>query len=308
MVLHTTFAGLNVSTTGGTTYDAVGAANFFPTGDIEIQTRGGTLPQLIGFDAMMGDTTPIGAGSVNYDFFDFRCNTWPSADYVHFRPMKGAYSAAAKSLYGCGDGQPIWNLPGVQMDHDADWDVRVNSTTASMTVVGALYLSYGQRYPYKGGQLVTRTIDFAGGTDGAYPAEGTKDTVTDLDPRYIYRVAGVQVSNVENQKHIGIYITSSSNNTTIGTLHGSVTDTTYHAMMLPVWLPHDSILIAGNETVAVGSFSEVAQNPTAEIFFEKYGKVGEAIGSKAPRVTGVPKTGAFGKGGIGSILQGLRGA
>lgn len=321
MVLHTTFAGLNLGTTGGTTYDSVGSVNFFPSGDSEVQVRGGQLPRLIGWDNLSGDIVQIGAGSADYDFFRFGLNTWAAADYYQAHVMKTTNGAAAKFGNFVGDGQPIWNLPGAQLDQDADWDVRVNTTTASMTNMCALYLSYGPNvYPYKGGQIISRQVDFSGGADGAYPAYGTMDTITDLDPRIVYRLAGMQLGNVEDKEHIGMFVQSASNNTTVGALMGSWKATTYHPNSIPIWFPHDSIIFSGVETVSVGSFSEVAQNPTGYIFFEKYGTTGAAgtvgtlagtnnrIGTGVAGITGIGGTGSIGGGsmtGFGKLFGGM---
>jgi hypothetical protein len=292
MVLHTTFAGLKLASSGGTTYDTVSSTGFFPSGDAEIQMRGGGLPRLIGIDNMSSEIVQIGA-TTDYDHFNIRLNTWTNADYYHRHVMKTTNGAAAKYGNFVGDGQPHW-FPGIQLDQDADWDVRVNSTTASMSVVCALYLSYGGMLPYKGGQIVSRSVALAS-DDGAYPGFGTAATITDLDPRVTYRVAGIQLANVEDHDHIGVAVTSPSNNTYVGAVTGAWTATTFHVNSIPVWFPHDSILISGTETVSLYSFSDVAQKPTFTVFFEKYGSSGTAqaspmasfgTGLGAPAVTG----------------------
>jgi len=271
MVMHTTFAGLKLGTSGGTTYDVVGSSGFFPTGDSEVQVRGGGLPKLIGYDNLSSEIIQIGAAE-DYDHFRIGLNTWPTADYIHSHVMKSTNGAAAKFGNFIGDGQPKW-IPAIPLDQDADWDIRVNSTTASMTNIVALYLSYGAPIPAGGGQLVSRKCALAA-DDGAYPAYGTATTISDLDPRFNYRIAGMGLGNVEDHDAIGMFVQSPSNNTTVGALTGSWTATTFHPNSIPVWFPHDSIVVSGVETLTVGCFSDAAQKPTVYVYFEKVGGVG----------------------------------
>ncbi len=303
MVLHTTFSGLKLGTTGGTTYDTVSSTGFFPTGDSEIQTRGGGLPTLIGYDNLSSEIIQIGA-TTDYDHFKIGCNTWPQADYIHSHVLKSTNGAAAKYGNFCGNGQPIWMQKGIPMDQDADWDIRVNSTTASMTNVVALYLSYGNRIPMTGGQLVSRQVVLAS-DDGAYPAYGTAATISDLDPRFNYRVAGMQLGNVEDHDAIGMFLQSPSNNTTIGALTGSWTSTTFHPNSIPVWFPHDSIIVSGVETLTVGSFSDVAQKTSMYVYFEKI--TGAPRASKAALPPGGTQGLQRGGGGISGMLRSLGG-
>lgn len=306
MVLHTTFAGLKLASTGGTTYDTVTSTGYYPTGDSEIQVRGGGLPRLIGVDSYSGEETQIGA-TTNYDFVRIGCNTWPTADYITMHPFKQPNTEAKFGWSRAQGGQPLWMLPGRQMDQDADWEVRVNTTTASMSILAAMYLSYGTMYPYRGGDIVSRQVEFAS-DDGVYPATGTDATITDLDPRFIYRVHGIQLNNVEDKEHLCASVTSSSNTTRVGALLGSVTATTFHPNDCPVWFPHDSILISGVETVIISSSGSEAQKPNLTIFFEKYGGTsGAGIGgatAAVPRTTGTGGIGGFNLGGLGSALFG----
>ena len=307
MVLHTTFTGLKLGTTGGTTYDTVSSTGYFPTGDSEIQARGGGLPRLIGYDNLSSEIIQIGAVT-DYDHFKIGCNTWPQADYIYSHVMKSTNGAAAKFGSFCGTGQPVWMNPGIPMDQDADWDVRVNTTTASMTNICALYLSYGAQIKPQGGQLVSRQVVLAS-DDGAYPGYGTAATISDLDPRYNYRVAGMQLGNVEDHDAIGMFLQSPSNNTTVGALTGSWTATTFHPNSIPVWFPEDSIVVSGVETLTVGSFSDIAQKTSLYVYFEKLGGRGGSVkaATTPTRGTGGIMKGGGGMGGMGGLLRGLAG-
>ena len=302
MTMHTTFAGLNLATSGGTTWDDVATTGFYPTGDNEIQVRGGGTPKLIGLHSCTGEITQIGA-TTDYDRFKLQLNTWPAAHYMQWHPHI-EFQTAAK-FGGCYS--PIdWYLPGIPLEQDADWTLQVNSTTASMTMVAALYLSYGTAHPYRGGQIIGRMNDF--GTDaGVFPAFAGAETISDFDPRMTYRLAGIQLGNIEDQNSVAVTVTSSSNSTSVGALIPSATATTLHPDTTIKWFPHDSILVSGNETVTINASSQAAEKPTVYTFWEVYGGnaggTGGAIGaarSVGPSLTPT-RVGGQGFGGLFGI-------
>jgi len=300
MVLHTVIAG-TTSPTGSGTEDTLASTAFYPTGDNEVQERSKSLPTWIGFDSLTTEIVQIGAATIK-DYFRIGMNTWPTARYIKMNFLK-RFDTAAK--YGNMIQPGIWFPNPIPLDRDADWDIRVATTTANIDAHVLLHLSYGTKYPYKGGHLVTRALDFAA-DDAVAPNVGGAETVTDLDPRIQYRVAGIQLMNVEDQNHILTRVTSASNNTSIAAFGGSVTSTTYHPNTITQWFPHDSILVSGVETVTVDSGSIAAQKPSVAIIFEEYGGVG-SVGGGAGGAGAISPGGGFGNL-IGGLIGGAAGA
>lgn len=296
MVLHSFLAGLDLGSSGGTTWDDVGSTNYACTGDNEVQERGGVLPSLIGLWSWTSEQTQIGA-TTDYDRLKLQLNTWPAAHYIQWHPHV-EFGTAAK--HG-GKWQDVsWFNPGIPLDRDADWTLQVNSTTASMTVMANMFLSYGQRYPYKGGQIISRMNDFA--TDGAvWPSWAGGETINDLDPRVTYRLAGVQVGNTEDQPVYGVQITSPSNNTKVQIACPSIADTTFHCYPNIVWLPYDSILVSGVETVTIDATVDAVTKPTVYTFWEVYGGTGSTLPASQTAAGGLQAGGGFG--GLSSLFM-----
>lgn len=299
MVLHSVLAHSNLGTTGSGTEDTPAAAGFSPTGDNEAQDRGAGFgkPSFVGFDAFTSEIVKIGATSLK-DYFKIGNNCWTQAQYIKMMFLKH-FDTAAKYGNMLGTGQPIWFEKPIPLAEDSDWDIKVASTTASMTAALMLYLRYGATLPYKGGQLISRLVTFTADDATSFKAG---PAITDLDPRVNYRVAGLQLAGVEDQNHLAVRVTSASNKTYVGALLGSVTATTFHPNSMPVWFPYDSILIKGVESLIVESQSQVAQKPNVIVILEEYG--GSGVGS----AEGMPGASAAGGGDLlGTIMDAFSG-
>lgn len=271
MTLHSVLASSVLGTTGSGTEDTLAAAGFSPTGDNEAQDRGAGYgkPSLVGIDSFTSEIVKIGATTLK-DFFKIGNNCWTQAQYIKAMFMKH-FDTAAKFGHMYGDGQPLWLGKPIPLAEDSDWDVKVASTTASMTAAVMLYERYGSPLPYRGGQLISRLVAFTADDATTFKAG---PSITDLDPRVTYRVAGLQLAGVEDKNHLAARVTSASNKTYVGALLGSATATTFHPNTQPVWFPHDSILVRGVESVVVESLSQAGQLPQIIVFLEEYGGVG----------------------------------
>ncbi len=290
MVLHSVLAVSTLGTTGSGTEDTLAAAGFSPSGDNEVQDRGAGygMPSLVGLDAFTGEIAKIGATTLK-DYFKLGNNTWTQAQYLKMMFFKH-FDTAAKFGNWVGDGQPLWFGKPIPMAQDSDWDIKVASTTASMTAAIMLYQRYGAPLPYRGGQLISRLVTFTSDDATTFKAG---PAITDLDPRVVYRVAGLQLAGVEDQNHLAVRVTSASNKTYVGALLGSATATTFHPNTKTVWFPHDSILVKGVESLVVESQSQVAQKPNVIVVLEEYGGSGVSA----------PSGGGAGAGaGIGDII------
>ena len=286
MVGHTVFAGTPGSSTGSGTEDTIASTGFYPTGESSTQKRGNTTPNWIGWDTLTTEIAQIGAVSLK-DYARISKNTDEQAQILKMAFNK-RWDTASKFGNFIGNGQPLW-FHDVPLEESADWDARGATTTASKAIMHALYQSYGQKYPYRGGRMISRVVTFTS-DDGVYPAFSSGPSITDLDPRLQYRIAGLQLAGVEDQLHLAAIVGSPSNNTVIGALLGSLTSTTFHANTRPVWFNKDSILVSGVESVVVQSSSVAAQKPSIIVIFEEYGKAGDLpAGTKIQSVEGAIK-------------------
>lgn len=301
MVLHTVSA-ITASGTGGGTADTCASTGFSPSGDNEVQVRGGNLPKWVGIDSASWDLVQIGATSAK-DWIQVYLNTDTQAQYWLSHYRKHTMGAAAK-FGNMIDPGILWFPSAVELPQDADWTVKTAQTTASKNAAVFLYLSYGAPIKSRGGRIISRKVVFTS-DDGAGPTSWTAGpNITDLDPRLTYRVAGIQGLNVEDNDHIGFRVTSASNNTYAGALSPSWTATTFHLDTQITWFDYDSILVSGVESVIVESLSVAAQKPTCAVFFEEYGTSGQfqtaANTQRAMTPTsgaslgGVARTGGFG--------------
>lgn len=288
-VLHFTTA-ITAAPTGSGTEDTLASTAFTPTGDNEIQERsqvGAGMPLFIGLDAVSLDAAAAGASAAINNRVRVSLNTWPQSRILHmgyrqFGKATGATSGVAEVQAAS---QPWWfrngrgDYTGLPTDRDADWDVRVRTTTATVDVAVGLYLSYGKANRPAGGFITSRVLTGSG--DQTADAWSSLGTITDLDPRFNYRLHALEGS-VEDQPLIGLRVTSPSNSTYAGALFNQ--PGAAESMNRFVEFPSDSILVKGVETVSVEAYVGAATRAAAIVYLEELstGTLSEA-GSMAGR-------------------------
>jgi hypothetical protein len=293
MVLHTVYT-YTASTSGGGTQDTVASSGYYPTGENEVQMRNNALPRWIGFDSSISAVSEGTTTVENYVEVDM--NTWTGAQSVYFH-----HNCMFNTVKDGTQTKPIiWFPNGPMLDRDADWTIKVASDNASVCCT-ALYLSYGNPIPAQGTRLVSRIPTPADGGVGV--AFSGSMTISDLDPRMNYRLAGMYAT-MENQTACAVKVTSPMNNTeVIGILPGTL-DTTDECHHRAVWFPHDSIVVNGTETVQIEASVAAAAKMPCIIYFEEMG-AGPVPSSVSVAPTLRPPTGRAG--GFGRFLSGLSG-
>lgn len=301
MVLHTTIIS-NTAGTGAGTEDTYASTAFYPAGDNEIQARGGGLPLLIGHSGVIADPAGL-VTDTGGNYYKIMCNTWETARYIKAPWKHWAVATGAAQVQDVGSGDPVdWIIPGIPLEQDADWDVRYMTTSANVGSAVALYMSYGTPIPWNGGSDTWR-MKTAGAALTAN-TWGNIGTITDLDPRFTYRINEIRgVAGITAKSLMAVRISSSSNNTYVGAVCNQCAEATA-GKYGPPWnikLLHDSILVSGVESVVIEGLSDGADVPSCYVGFRRVGTTAGGLSAPTPTM-GTGGVGGFNISNLGRLL------
>jgi len=267
MTLHMVSAHITTATGAGTE-DTLTSTAFSPTGEIEVQGRTQLgAPKLIGYTFQDGDVA--GAQTTTGGLYGrLGLNTWPTAMYIKHPP--NLYGVATGGVDGTAGASPInWIQPGIDLDADADWDLRLMTTTANTWWTTLLFLQYGAAIPWNGWPTTWRLVSAS--ADVTANTWSSIGSITDLDPRLSYRV-NVIAGETEDQPLSAIRVTSASNSTYAGGPTNQIIASANNQTPWLVTLPYDSIIVSGVETVVVQGLADAATKPSAFIGFQPIGQ------------------------------------
>jgi len=225
-------------------------------------------------------------------------NTWYSS-----QKLRDAFHNAIGPAKGSTMSRdPTYFPTPIALDRDADWDIDIASNEANAIAALILSLTYGDPIPIGPGRIVSRIPTPADG--GVAPAFSGSMTISDLDPRIVYRVHGVY-GIPEDQVPVAVKVTSPSNMTSVKALIGGRLDTTDEHFLRPKIFEKDSILVLGSETVAVDAALAVAGKIPCIVYFQEYGATPKMLQAKP--ASGRPQVDRSGKvkGGMMDIVQSL---
>lgn len=303
MPLHTVIWSTTTSTGAGTE-DTLATTTASPSGEAEVQERSklGGLPRLIGYHGITNDVA-LAATATGGSYFKIMMNTWETARYIKRPWMAGAMADVTSGALL--PQKPVWGDLGA-LDRDADFDVRVMTTTGNAALAVAVYESYGTPIPWEGPSTVWRLVSAA--SDNTANVWSTLGTISDLDPRYTYRVNEIIPCN-EDKSLLAVRLSSPSNSTYVGALSNQIVAGAGNCLPWSIDFPVDSISVSGVETVTLECLSDAAgEKVSAYVGFRPIGMTSGAVTASGGGLGGVMPGGAsFGAGGAGSMISSLFG-
>ena len=229
--------------------------------EASVQQRFGLAPTLIGALAVEEATPTVNECKITL-------NTWNGVtDYIELAPLN------LVEIFG--DMDP-WKIGEWATSSEADWDFDFESTGGTNQFL-TVYLSYGQRHPYKGGKVIWRKGSITSGSYSTTATYGTATNITDLDPAKMYRIH--YLGGLGGANSGMLRLTSKDFN---GMCIQAIVPSTYYG---GVTFHKDSLICSGLGTsVSVESTAEGETAGEYLIGFEEYG--GSNVASALPQ-TGV---------------------
>ena len=238
VVDHSTAADVTALTLGSSSLDT----------ESSVQTRLGTLPFLIGADAL--EDAAVAANELKIVL-----NTWRNTDYIMVTPEN------LTERSGPHDPHKIIGMP-LPLGLEADWTFTYQSTGA-VDHFWTLLLAYPPFVPPRGGRLIHRKGAVTAADFSTTGAMGTAVNITDLNPQLSYR----------------IHALLGNGGTDVGILE--LEAPSFRGMKLRALIPQgnfggyyfdkDSQVINGVETLSVKASGGAASASEYHIILEEYG-------------------------------------